>query len=275
MLFMVIGVFTNSWWKLERGWQWRGVGLLEQKFCVDPPGVSERCQAVKHALVRKTIVEMSKNWVMYRTKMQQALKSPRFKNVTNREELQAGIDRLDEMIGSAENIDITIGDGSWETMGKFVYYGTFLVLILLAVALSMSRIEHEQAALVDKIAAGACLALLTVALAFAFRVPDYIKHAIPAYGAGYSRWLYLAGASAGTAAGVLLAMAAKEAEGQPVGVRLAEHLDGGSRGGGTAQRGNKGKGGTASLPTCPKCGSRAIYREDVNCYICERCRINV
>ncbi len=272
MAMMLIGVFTNSWWKVKRGWSWQGVGLLKQKMCVDPPGMMERCEAIKHEFVRKAMIEASKNWSQARVKIQKMLESPRFKNAPNRAELEASIQRLDDMLSNTDNIDITVGDGSWITMGKFVYYGTFLVLILLAIALSMSRIGQEHAAMLDKIAAAGCFALLTVAFTFVFRAPDYIKESIPAFNAGYSRYIYWLGAAAGTAAGVMLSMSMAEMD-DPITNRLFDR----DKAGDAAPRRPLSKPPAAADggPRCPQCGARPEFREDVGCFICPSCRINV
>lgn len=262
---MLVGVFTNSWWKVQRGWSWAGVGLLQQKVCVDPPDMMERCRSIKHADFRKAMLEMARSWEAIRAKLQTMIDNPRSRGAANQAELHASLERLDEMLSNRESLDVTVGDGSWITMGKLLYYGTFLVLILLGAAVTLSRIEHDHAVLVAKLAALACFALLSVSAAFVFRVPDYLDQSVPAYSAAYSRWLYWLGAACGTAAGVTLSAAL----GTQTGAIDSDTSPAAAARSATSRQAHAGH------PTCPQCGEHAIYREDIKSYICGACRISV
>lgn len=258
---MLIGVFTKAWWTTESGIVVQRIGLLEHDVCFEPPAGRGYCDSAKHGVFRQGLLDAAAWWQTYRPTLVKRLEQRRL-TAPGQAQARSFLRRMDQLLDT-EHAEITAGNGTWIRMGQILYYGTFAVLILLAVAVTLTRTAADRAALVDKLAAAGCGALLLVALAFVARAPEYIKSAEPALNAGYSRWLYWLGAAAGVASGVLMSMSMSDAGETPARAPARP------RGKGVTAPGQPASAGDG--PTCGSCGAQAIFREDVKTYICQRC----
>ena len=268
---MLIGSFTNSWWKWEQSQStqgisfsiWIGAGLRNMKVCGEATGMPETCQSIGHQ-------ELADRFTM----VQQLIGPGQLEQLKEQyggddENLPDGEAFADQVQTKLEEMEDSIAtSGTWRMLGKLTFWGTFPLVICLLFLLGAARSRAEKTAIVATGGAIASGVLFILAVGFAVKRPDYFDLMQLELGAGYSMSIYILGALVALVGSILIRMDADE-EVAPLGTGVAPTI------GSYQGNGRREPASSPDAPLCQTCSSPADYNAVVKCHICPKCRTRV